>query len=198
MGYTPISIPDQPLKAMIPETKERLSQLLRNRTEALAAHELARMHMLRHVTRNFTPFNEGEKVWLEATNLRIPGRSQKISPKREGPFRITSKLSNLVYKLLLPKGWKIHPIFHASLLTPFIETKEHGPSFPRPPLDVIEGDEFYEVEAIIRHKGKGQGTKYLVKWVGYPTADNEWIAKEELENFAPDLLKNYLNRLRRG
>ena len=135
---------------------------------------------------------------MEATNLQIPGRSQKISPKREGPFRITSKLSNLVYKLLLPKGWKIHPIFHASLLTPFIETKEHGPSFPRPPPDIIEGDEFYEVEAIIRHKGKGKGTKYLVKWVGYPTADNEWIAKEELENFAPDLLKNYLNRLRRG
>ena len=76
--------------------------------------------------------------------------------------------------------------------------KEHGPSFPRPPPDIIEGDEFYEVEAIIRHKGKGQGTKYLVKWVGYPTADNEWIAKEELENFAPELLKNYLNRLRRG
>ena len=198
MGYTPLSIPDQPIGAKIPETKERLAELLKLRTEALAAHELARIHMIRHVTRNFTPFNEGEKVWLEATNLRIPGRSPKLTPKREGPFKILSRISNLVYKLQIPKGWRIHPVFHASLLTPFIETKEHGPSFPRPPPDIIEGDEFYEVEAIIRHKGRGSGTKFWVKWQGYPTSENEWIAKEELEQFAPDILNRYLSKLRRG
>jgi hypothetical protein len=45
----------------------------------------------------------------------------------------------------------IHPIFHASLLTPYIKTDEHSANYMRPPPDMIEGEEQYEVEAIRAH-----------------------------------------------
>jgi hypothetical protein len=39
-------------------------------------------------------------------------------------------------------------VFHTSLLTPYIETKEYGENFSRPPPDLINNEEQYEVEAI--------------------------------------------------
>ena len=39
---------------------------------------------------------------------------------------------------------------------------------------VIDGEEEYEVEAILRHKGKGAQHLYLVMWKGYPIAEASW------------------------
>ena len=70
-----------------------------------------------------------------------------------GPFEITRILSPLTYQLKLLHTWKIHNIFHASLLSPYCSTEAHGPSFLEPPPDVIDNKEEYEVEAILSHKG---------------------------------------------
>ncbi|THH04063.1 hypothetical protein EW145_g5803 [Phellinidium pouzarii] len=119
--------------------------------------------MAHHTSRNFTPFKLGNKVWLEATHLHFPNRSHKLSPKWEGPFTIEQVLSPLNYCLKLPKAWQIHPVFHASLLTPFAETNSHGPSFTQPPPDLIDGHEEFEIEAIVSHSGNGKQRKYLTK-----------------------------------
>ena len=191
-GYDPIAIPD-PIsdKSALPAVQNRLTELASLRKEATAAYELARNRMLRFSTTKFTPFEPGQKVWLEATNLHTPNRSAKLSPKREGPFPIKTKLSDLVYELELPHQWRIHPIFHASLLSPYHETKEHGPSFPQPPPDVIEGEEEYEIEAIVAHRGQGQRRQYLVKWAGYPDSENQWLPTKELTRNAADILNDY-------
>ena len=133
----------------------------------------------------------GDRVWLEATHLHVPNRSRKLSPKREGPFPIIHKFSDLVYKLKLPAQWRLHPVFHASLLTPFISTPEHGPSFPEPPPDIVEGEEEYEIEAILAHRGKGQRRQYLVKWLGYPSSENQWLPDKELQRNATNILNEY-------
>jgi hypothetical protein len=57
-------------------------------------------------------------------------------------------ISPVAYKLALPLQWTIHPVFHALILTPYIETKEHGENYSRPPPDLIEGKEQYKVETI--------------------------------------------------
>ena len=56
-----------------------------------------------------------------------------------------------MYQLTLPITWQIHPVFHASLLSPYMETNAHGPNYSRPPPDLIGGEEFYEVEQIRDH-----------------------------------------------
>jgi hypothetical protein len=75
--------------------------------------------------------------------------------------------------LKLPYQWlkhKVHPIFHASLLLPYKEMEEHRPNFLEPLLEVIDGGEEYEVEAILGDKTIRQKCHYLIKWKGYVTA----------------------------
>ena len=59
---------------------------------------------------------------------------------------------NVAAQLELPPAWTIHDIFHMGLLTLFRETSQYGDNFPRPPPDIIDGEEEFEVEAIINHR----------------------------------------------
>ena len=99
----------------------------------------------------FTPFKVNDKVWLEARNLKQNILDLKFAPKQEGFFTITKVLSPLSYKLKLPTLWKIHPIFHTSLLTPYHENEIRGLNFLAPPPDLINSEEEYEIEWILRH-----------------------------------------------
>ncbi|KAI5115935.1 hypothetical protein M0805_007711 [Coniferiporia weirii] len=146
--------------------------------------------MVRHGARGFCPFKLGDKVWLEATNLHFPNRSHKLAPKWEGPFPIIQVLSPLNYRLSLPPAWKIHPIFHASLLSAYMETNTHGPSFTQPPPDQIEGHQEFKIEAIISHKGNRNRRRFLIKWTGYPSSENQWLPETALSH-AADTNKTY-------
>ena len=100
----------------------------------------------------------------------------------------------MVYELALPPQWKIHPIFHASLLTPYVETPAHGPNYTRPPPNLVEGEEEWEVETILSHRYFSQQKKlqYLVKWRCYPDSDNTWEPVENLH--ADNLIQDYEHR----
>jgi hypothetical protein len=64
-------------------------------------------------------------------------------------------------------------VFHANLITPYKEMELHGPNFTRPPPDLVDGEEEYEVEKVIDKKkmGRGHKTYYLVKWKGYSASE---------------------------
>src|SRR6266702_4962101 len=66
---------------------------------------------------------------LEGVKLRTHYPSSKLAPKIYGPFPIKKVLSDVSYELELPAQWKIHPVIHANLLTPYKETALHGPNF---------------------------------------------------------------------
>ncbi len=74
-------------------------------------------------------FKHGQRVWLKAKNLALPYGSVKLAPRQHSPFPITQVISPVTYKLTLPHQWTIHPMFHASLLTPYSETKEYGENY---------------------------------------------------------------------
>jgi hypothetical protein len=77
-------------------------------------------------------WTKGQKVWLNVKNLTLPYRSRKLVPRRHGPFTIEEVQSPVVYCLQLPLQWNIHPIFHASLLMPYVETMKHSENYSRP------------------------------------------------------------------
>jgi hypothetical protein len=140
-------------KTFLPALEGRLFALESARKEALAAHETARQIMTERSSRKFSPWKVGDKVWLQATNRRIPYPSRKLAHKRHGPFEIAQVLSPLMYRLHLPPTWNIHGVFHAHLLSSYHQTEKHGPSFLKPPPDVIDNEEEYEVNHIVSHKG---------------------------------------------
>jgi hypothetical protein len=119
MGYEPLGLPAAFLKKNVPEAEKRLSTLFCARNEAQAAHKLARQTMMERMTQKFIPFKKGNEVWLDSKNLKLPYPTRKLAPKREGPFPITEVILPLSYQLKLLNQWKIHPVFHAHLLTPF-------------------------------------------------------------------------------
>ena len=130
--------------------------------------------MTSRTTHHFHPWKVGDKVWLEATHLRLHYPSRKLAPKRHGPFEIVQVLSPLTYKLQLPSTWRIHDVFHASLLSPYRSTEPYSPTFSLPPPDIINNEEEYEVEAILSHKGLNSQRLYLTAWKGYPSSKNTW------------------------
>ena len=132
----------------------------------------------------FTPWKVNNKVWLETTNLRLHLPSRKLSPKRLDSFEITHVLSPLTYHLKLPHTWKIHNVFHASLLSPYYSTEVYGPSFLELPPNVIDNEEEYEVKAILSHKGPKSCWKYLTSWKGYSAVENTWEPKSNLRHSA--------------
>jgi hypothetical protein len=86
----------------------------------------------------------------------------------------------LNYRLKLPEGWKIHPVFHTLLLSPYVENGTHRRNFPRPAPDIIDNQEEWEVERILCHKGT-KDISYQVKWHGY---DPTWELEKNLANAA--------------
>ena len=65
----------------------------------------------------------------------------------------------------------------------------------RPPLPiVVDGEEEFEVEAILMHKGMGAQRLYQVLWKGCPITEASWEPKSHLHN-APQILEDYLCRI---
>src|SRR5712672_522866 len=137
----------------------------------------------------FKEFEIGQKVWLEGKNIKRPYDSPKLSPKRYGPFRVVAKISPVAYKLQIPATWQVHDVFHASLLTPYKETVEHGKNFLEPPPNIIEGEEEWEVEQILDKWifGRSKKLQFLVRWKGYSPAHDQWVNKEDMA--ADDLVR---------
>ena len=61
-------------------------------------------------------------------------------------------MSSINYKLQLLNKWNIHNTFHAVLLSPYKETQVHGPNFMHPPSDLVDGEEEYEVDCILKDR----------------------------------------------
>ena len=78
-----------------------------------------------------------------------------MAPKQEGQFKIKEVIGPVTYQLKLPKDWKIHNVFHAVLLKPYTETNVHGENYTQPPPELLEEQEVYEVETIIKHQKQG-------------------------------------------
>src|SRR6266566_9536378 len=139
----------------------------------------------------FKPYQIGDKVWLEATNLTTTHPTSKLLPKWYGPFKMTNIISNVVYKLELPPQWMTQTVFHASLLSPYYETTMYGPNYHESPPDVINGEKEWEVEEIVgsRRFGRWKKLQYQVQWKGYSTAHNSWEPAEGIH--APRLIREF-------
>ena len=100
----------------------------------------------------------------------------------------------MAYELSLPPDWKIHPVFHISNMRRYVRSEEFSHAEKPPPPIMVDGEEEYEVEAILRHKGKGARRLYQVLWKGYPVTEASWEPESHLRN-ASSLLEDYLCRV---
>ena len=198
LGFTPeITIPSL-IKSPLPALEQKgefLKQLWDRAQEAIKHAQLitSRYNEKKQGTSKFTPFALESRVWLDGTNLKLSHPSAKLAPRRYGPFKVAKVISPVVYRLELPPTWKVFGTFHASLLSPYHKTEEHGQNFLKPPPEVIEGEDEYEVEQVLgqRTHGRWKKKQYLIKWKGYSATHNSWEPAENIH--APELVKRYLD-----
>jgi hypothetical protein len=186
MGYIPRAHqPDRP--SSFPEVESQKEWLETARKQAQESMERAQLMWKKD--QYWTEYQIDQKVWLEAKNLKTTHPTVKLRALRYGPFKIINKLSPVAYQLDLPKGWKIHNVFHAALLHPYTETEEHGANFTEPPPELVEGEPEYEVERILDVRKRRKQTEYLVAWKGYAESENMWVKAKDVHT--PELLAEF-------
>jgi hypothetical protein len=88
-------------------------------------------------------FKEGGAAYLTRRNIRTKRPSDKLDFKKLGPFKVKKQISAVNYELELPKGMRIHPIFHVSLLEPAPDNAKLETNIETEP------EQEYEVEEIL-------------------------------------------------
>lgn len=172
----------------VPEAKEFAKKM---QEAVLDAKECMRRAQDRQRTyanqkRRELQFKVGDKVLLSTKNIRFRSKgTKKLLPKFIGPFTVVKKVGKpsqeVAYQLDLPEKYKIHNVFHVSLLKPYHEDSRNVQVQPPEP-ELVDGELYYQVERILDHQtvqlpGKRKGRtikKYLVSWKGYPPSDNSF------------------------
>ena len=151
-------------------------------------------------SKNYAP---GDKVWLNSKYIKTKC-NQKLEAKFFGPFRVLHPVKKQAYKLELPRKWRIHDVFHVSLLEQDTTRKGRVDEEVRQ-MEFDAGDDEsgeYEVEAIrdsavyARESKSGHlpGLYYLVSWKEYPEEENTWkpaSAVQHLRKLISSFHKNH-------
>ena len=65
-------------------------------------------------------FHIGDQVLLSTENLQLKNAPvRKLKRRFIGPFFVIRRIGPVAYELDLPSTWRIHPVFHTSLLRPY-------------------------------------------------------------------------------
>ena len=130
-------------------------------------------------------FAVGDSVLLSTQNLRLKGIPHKLQWKFCSPYKILEKIGAQAYRLQLPDTWRIHPVFHVSLL------KQWRPSLVQQvpgevELEDADTPQYFNVEKILlwrwSSKTRRRRREFLVLWQGYPMEDAEWILASYFSN----------------
>lgn len=114
---------------------------------------------------------------------------QKLASRFYGPFLVEEKIGNLAYRLQLPSGSKIHPVFHVSLLKKHIgDVVPTSSDFPQLTDDgyfVFEPAEVLDTRWV--RLGNRLSEESLVRWKHLPQEDATWECTADLQARFPTL-----------
>ena len=141
-------------------------------------------------------YKVGEKVYLNGKNIRTK-RNNKLEWKMFGPFEIIDVKGSQAYQLALPSHWKIHDVFHVSILeraTPRKGGDDTQLSIdPSAEIGIESDDTEYVVSELVDsavfEPGKVPGKPYsegglfyLVDWAGHEEFEQTWEPYEGISH----------------
>ena len=166
VGTSPVNEVDKVLLTI----NELLAQL--NRNLAVATNSMKQTADKR---RRDVQFHKNDLVFLKLQPYRqtsVFKRAHQIF----GPYRVLEKIETVAYKLQLPAGACVHPVFHVSLLKKAMgDLSENSSDIP--PID-DEGVLMLEPAEILDTRWLKRGGKFieqsLVRWNKLPTEEATW------------------------
>lgn len=167
--------------------------------------EITQARMKRDADEHRRPltFSVGDRVRLTTQFLRLKDQPcKKFRDRYIGPFTITSKISDVVYRLALPSTMKCHPVFHISKLLPATSDTLH-PDRPTPPTPTPAAtqqpypsaakDNVYDVDSILGasfrpdHRDGQSMLHFRVRWAA-PWDSAEHDTDEPFRNLANNVI----------
>ncbi|GJP47589.1 hypothetical protein CLOM_g6771 [Closterium sp. NIES-68] len=147
--------------------------------------------------RNDHTITVGDQVLLDTRNLDISHLPSKLRPRFCGPFLVEAQVTPVTFRLRLPATWKIHNAFHVQLLKPYRDpnTIFVGRQPPPPPPVLVQNEPEYEVESVLAHRRRRNGTvELLIRWKGYDPSEDSWVPESDM-GIARRPLHEYLVKL---
>ena len=193
-GYNPrLDVADRVPDREIPAVDARIDEIRAVRAQLeKRCVEAAKTQAMYH-DKKITPrrYAVGDRVWLSGKNIRTVRPSKKLDYKFHGPYEITEVVGKQAYRLALPEtAPAVHPVFHVSLLEPATQANDEPPQAE--PL-VVDDQEEWEVEEVLDSRMRRNKLQYLVKWVGFSDASNQWLSAADLAN-APEKTDEFHQR----
>jgi len=192
MGFEPSQAPSG--LEMVNEFTERMKSAVE---EAKSAIRKAQEDMTWYYNqkRTLAPvYKPGDRVYLDALDIKMTHPSLKLSHRRLGPFEIECQVGPLAYRLKLPHGMRqLHPVFNVVKLSAAPEDLILGrkPQALPPPI-VVDREEEWEVEEILDSCWHRRRFQFLVKWKGFSREHNSWEVASDVK--APDLITEYYQK----
>ena len=118
----------------------------------------------------------------------------KLAPHFYGPYQVVQKVGEVSYKLDLPAGSQIHPVFHVSNL----KAKLGAQVVPRPALPAMTVDQIPNLEPVAilatrSHQLRSRLiTQVLVQWQDESKDDATWESLFVLQQKFPHLVGKVL------
>jgi transposase InsO family protein len=193
--HTSLSTLAQGIVPQVAETAPVLRALARSDAEDASRHatfHIAKNYNRKHKNLSLKP---GDKAYLRlGSGYKMRGIPKaKLGAQRVGPFTILAKVGSQAYKLQFPDNWRIHPVVSIAQLEPFTDDPFQRQQPALGPI-TVEGEEEYEVEAIVKSEVRGRGRSrrlhYLVRWKGYGPEDDTWVPFEDMEH-ASELVEEF-------
>ena len=137
-------------------------------------------------------FQVGEQVLLKLqpyAQASVVNRPYpKLAYKYFGPFAVLERVGSVAYRLDLPPGSLVHPVFHVSQLKPF--TPDHSPVFSDITKLADLSATTLEPKKILQRRLVKKGNKaipqVLLKWTSLPESSATWedyyVVKQRFPN----------------
>jgi hypothetical protein len=173
---------------------------------AMQALEKTKDNMSKYYDQHHQPqpeYQVGDEVLLNARNIQTVRPTRKLAHKLCEPFRILARIGKSAYRLELQGHWRIHNVFHTSLLEPYRKNAFKGQLQIRLEPEEIEKEKEYKVEWILQSEvcttrrkigGRYKSFKslyFLVQWKGYQEDESTWEPGTSLEHVSESIEKFY-------
>jgi len=176
MGFKPHS------RTIMETANEFAGRMRKSLEEAKAALAKAKDDMVRYYNHNPMPeYQVGDKVYVDASDIKTIRPSKKLVHCNLGPFSITKHIGSHADRLCLPRSLsRLHPVFPVVKLTLAPPDPFRCPNKPPPLPEIIEDEEHYEVEEILDSRLYRGKLQYLMKWKGFGYKENSWIGENDV------------------
>ncbi|RYN78876.1 hypothetical protein AA0119_g13535, partial [Alternaria tenuissima] len=176
----------------VPDAVNRVQRMHSARASAKEQLRRAQEYQSRYYNNKHKPevFHQGDLVLLSTKHINILHQpNKKLSSKFIGPFRVQDAVGTQAYRLQLPPNYRIHNVFHVSLLERW-KPRENQEDNTQPPEITPEGKEVWEVEKILGKRIRKGQLQYWLRWKGYDESWDTWTPASDFENME-DLIQEF-------